>query len=81
MEHLELLENYVLQYQNQGKVSISGDFNCRCDSGSNGILNFDKYLDEDSDRFIDLPFTNSKDSVTDMRWRNLQSFVKSYICG
>ena len=76
VNHFELLENYVLQYQNQGKVFISGNFNCRWGSESNDILSFDKHLDGDRDLFIDLPFRNSNYSVTDMRGRNLQSFVK-----
>ena len=77
VDHFELLENYVLQYQNQGKLLISGDFNCRCGSESNDILSFDKYLDGDSDLIIDLSFRNSNVSVTDMRGRNLQSFLSS----
>ena len=76
VNHLELLETYVLQCQNQGKVFISGDFICRCGSESNDILSFDKYLDGDRDLFIYLPFRNSNDSVTDMRGRNLQSFCQ-----
>ena len=76
VDHLELLENYVLQFQNQGKIFISGDFNCRCGSESNDILSFDKYLDNESDLFFDLPFRQSKDSVIDKRGSNLQLFCQ-----
>ena len=30
VDHFDLLENHILQYKNQGKLFISGDFNSRC---------------------------------------------------
>ena len=58
------------------KYSYRGDFNSRCGSESNDILCFDKYLDGDSDLFTDLPLRQSKDSVIDLRGRNLLSFCQ-----
>ena len=75
VDHFELLENYILQYQTQGKIFISGDFNCRCGSESNDILRLNTYID-DSDLFIDLPFGQCKDRVIDMRGRYLLSLCQ-----
>ena len=40
VDHFELLENYILQYKNHGKLFITGDFNSRCRSENSKILCF-----------------------------------------
>ena len=74
VEYFDILENYILQFQGQAKIFIFGDWNCHCGSESSDSLRFDKYLDDESDLFIDLLFRQSKDHVIDMRGRNLLSF-------
>ena len=77
VDHFDLLENYILQYKNHGKLFISGDFNSRCGSENSDILCFDKYLDESENLFTDLPIRISKDHVLDAHGRNLLALCQT----
>ena len=78
VEHFYLLENYILQYKNQGKLFISGDFNSRCGSKNSNILCYDKYLDKsDDDPFTDLPIRISNEHVLNAHRRILLAFCQT----